>query len=164
MLSLCIYNLRSIPAQAGETSRFRRLQIRAGVHPRAGGGDNAELIWRSILAGPSPRRRGRLSSSASNSISRGSIPAQAGETIKPTSTSSRWRVHPRAGGGDFAEQDALRDDVGPSPRRRGRQLAFCFLAAGVGSIPAQAGETVKWLKLLTIPRVHPRAGGGDQCS
>ena len=51
---------------------------------------------------------------------------------------------------------------GPSPRARGRLLDSLFLANGVGSIPACAGETSERPGTATRDRVHPRVRGGDR--
>ena len=74
-------NVGSIPACAGETSRLCYLARQHGVHPRVRGGNSCGQTMQISPSGPSPRARGKLHIALRSSISMGSIPACAGETV-----------------------------------------------------------------------------------
>jgi hypothetical protein len=150
----------SIPAQAGEPLALGGRFLHMGVHPRAGGGASICAIIVPTGTGPSPRRRGSRCLVLRTCHDGGSIPAQAGEPLPRSAHLSRWRVHPRAGGGAGktpARPDAIK---GPSPRRRGSRDVQLGLRLDDGSIPAQAGEPRRAARSEVRRRVHPRAGGG----
>ena len=74
---------RSIPAQAGEPSRSPCWRLSLAVYPRAGGGTRATNAALNAKTGLSPRRRGNLFVSGDAKQLNRSIPAQAGEPIRP---------------------------------------------------------------------------------
>ena len=131
---------RSIPARAGETP---------ALSDSHGG------------CGPSPRVRGKRGPIISRHLRGGSIPARAGETSPSTNTPPLQAVHPRACGGNQFSDGFKTEDEGPSPRVRGKQQPTRPFGAGVRSIPARAGETRSRPGSSRVPRVHPRACGGN---
>ena len=173
----------SIPAQAGELHRWmrvvapsaglsprRRGNSTAGcglsphlrVYPRAGGGTRANASPRRSSTGLSPRRRGNQVQREVRDRREGSIPAQAGEPRSGSPTRIPYRVYPRAGGGTVLPEKLDERLEGLSPRRRGNLCHGCYTGAGVGSIPAQAGEPYFPRSSTSDSRVYPRAGGGTR--
>ena len=51
---------RSIPAWAGETTKYRRVRYKREVYPRVGGGNLGGVLGCGCGAGLSPRGRGKL--------------------------------------------------------------------------------------------------------
>ena len=130
------------------------------VHPRASGG--ARILGRTRLfrAGPSPRERGSLQDGLEEIWEPGSIPARAGEPPSVLIGGATPRVHPRASGGAEHADRTPALLGGPSPRERGSRRLGGRRPAGVGSIPARAGEPVATMSEPRSVRVHPRASGG----
>ena len=147
-----ILSLGSIPARAGETytRHGRPAEPWQAVHPRACGGKPLpfhqacptssrwsiparagetcydELSASALIAGPSPRVRGkppRVSPSIYR-VNHGSIPARAGETANEPA------IIPFNGSG-------------PSPRVRGKHHPRRQTPCPGRSIPARAGETAR---------------------
>ena len=112
--------LGSIPARAGETYRLASWGHRAGVDPRACGGDPPRGNPSRHIGGRSPRVRGRPAEVArgrqlqrsiparagetialcQERVTQGSIPARAGETRRYSGRDPSRGVDPRACGGD----------------------------------------------------------------
>ncbi len=134
----------TIPARAGETSPACDTTLPGRDHPRARGGDPAAQDVEPRLAGPSPRARGRRDGDGDGADRVGTIPARAGETDGVCVWPGAFRDHPRARGGDLAEQAMRVADAGPSPRARGRPPGPLPCVSGGGTIPARAGETWGW--------------------
>src|SRR5690606_15589707 len=111
------------------------------VDPRARGGDRVTWSRPPTYSGRSPRTRGRPLPHRQGDLLNGSIPAHAGETSSPASSTTRRRVDPRARGGDDVPASSVPVSPGRSPRTRGRPHRGAGGAAGAGSIPAHAGET-----------------------
>ena len=93
-------------------------------------------------AGRSPRTRGRRDGFTMNTLTSGSIPAHAGETIAAEKITESDKVDPRARGGDRAGRTTATLPSGRSPRTRGRRIAVKQRLWCIGSIPAHAGETM----------------------
>ena len=173
----------SIPARAGETVAGGRGARPEAVHPRACGGNNTSTVVSCSGSGPSPRVRGKPWRRGTTKRRRRSIPARAGETVRPRARRSTPGVHPRACGGNPMNANSVRASSGPSPRVRGNTITSTGPMRGAGpsprvrgkrfhrhnncaargSIPARAGETRSSSprKPLTSGRVHPRACGGN---
>src|SRR5690606_26417192 len=131
----------SIPAHAGETEHLQYLLEAEGVDPRARGGDPALHCLPKARRGRSPRTRGRRSVAVNPLLARGSIPAHAGETHRPSGGVAGMGVDPRARGGDSAIRGYRVDVWGRSPRTRGRRYGRLLEMGHARSIPAHAGET-----------------------
>ncbi len=151
----------SIPAWAGETKPNGQSGAIGTVHPRVGGGNSLRTEAVKLATGPSPRGRGKLSPYRCRPSTGGSIPAWAGETASDQCRHRGRQVHPRVGGGNFAKIAKATDLSGPSPRGRGKPSRRRGLARRGGSIPAWAGETLRWRPRRARQRVHPRVGGGN---
>ena len=70
------------------------------VYPRVGGGNNSFAQYLVVLAGLSPRGRGKRLKSVATGVNGGSIPAWAGETSDIDGFLSPGGVYPRVGGGN----------------------------------------------------------------
>ncbi len=130
----------TIPAWAGEPSDVHLVIVICRDHPRVGGGTIRALPPIVFFPGPSPRGRGNLNITAAGQTFSGTIPAWAGE---PTPRSMRWRRqgdHPRVGGGTTSAPYRMGRGSGPSPRGRGNLFDALIHLAGMGTIPAWAGE------------------------
>ena len=111
------------------------------------------------VAGSSPRRRGTLHVIRNERALRRIIPAQAGNTSPPRSSTPANSDHPRAGGEHFGFALGPETNTGSSPRRRGTPRSRPIGAISGRIIPAQAGNTAAgWRSSLGRPD-HPRAGG-----
>ncbi len=152
---------RSIPAWAGETDRQGEILPSLAVDPRVGGGDWCAPMKPCWTSGRSPRGRGRRLMSLPDDCHRGSIPAWAGETQAGGSYAIAGGVDPRVGGGDRWPRCVNPDNVGRSPRGRGRPTEPREVQARRRSIPAWAGETVSSAVASRPREVDPRVGGGD---
>ena len=124
--------------------------------------------------------RGSLALISRKMLHARSIPARAGEPVRPLAISPPIEVHPRACGGAYGAAVVASLVVGPSPRVRGSLSVRRVHHEGMGSIPARAGEP--WASPVrddlrgSIPAragepspsssqsmtawVHPRACGG----
>ena len=151
----------SIPAWAGETSNPSVDCTRRRVYPRVGGGNSRMLSHSPPSLGLSPRGRGKLIAMRAERIIVGSIPAWAGETIRPYLHAHAGGVYPRVGGGNCIHVGADRSDNGLSPRGRGKLSIDTMRRTSFRSIPAWAGETPSPGSVCVSSRVYPRVGGGN---
>ena len=133
---------RFIPAQAGNTHRRRSRGKQGPVHPRAGGEHRQPTVDGLAVAGSSPRRRGTPDRCDNGPFQSRFIPAQAGNTCRPTVTTRSSSVHPRAGGEHVVIQRVCAEGSGSSPRRRGTRSAARRASDCRRFIPAQAGNTL----------------------
>ncbi len=113
---------RSIPAHAGNTTRFLLAVWGFPVHPRACGEHNKkECLWTS-MSGPSPRMRGTPPTTKLVEGQLRSIPAHAGNTRISMFRSFHCAVHPRACGEHALRLPPRGVVAGPSPRMRGTRI------------------------------------------
>ena len=133
---------RLIPARAGKTaSSCARSRSRA-AHPRAGGENCLKHFFSHVPGGSSPRGRGkREDSDGAVSLTR-LIPARAGKTFLYPSLPSLPSAHPRAGGENQTPEVRVLQDLGSSPRGRGKQADVLVCAGDNRLIPARAGKTL----------------------
>ena len=89
-----------------------------------------------------------------------SIPAPAGEPFLEFEHQPQWQVYPRACGGAFGLAETVRTLQGLSPRLRGSLDLAGVTLAELGSIPAPAGEPVRYPVTVPMIEVYPRACGG----
>ena len=89
----------SIPAWAGEALQRRRRHGSEEVDPRVGGGSAAIRLPARVVAGRSPRGRGKPKRRCIPDATRRSIPAWAGEASGFAVDLTVDRVDPRVGGG-----------------------------------------------------------------
>ena len=132
---------RSIPAWAGETRGARRGADGRAVYPRVGGGNLTASSFASHISGLSPRGRGKRPRSPLLPSLPGSIPAWAGETSTQSPRPLRSAVYPRVGGGNVGSRPDNVNNLGLSPRGRGKLARAGSAAVEERSIPAWAGET-----------------------
>ena len=173
---------RSIPAWAGETHPDAGCGQPHAVYPRVGGGNRRHAHAGGRDDGLSPRGRGKLGVDDTPLANARSIPAWAGETgarsggyyfaaVYPRVGGGNDRtelaepyarkVYPRVGGGNAHVYAANRKRRGLSPRGRGKRNANARRTSGKRSIPAWAGETMRWAILRAPSKVYPRVGGGN---
>ena len=112
------------------------------------------------LRGLSPRVRGNLNRPSIPVDQIGSIPACAGEPIESDVWDYNPRVYPRVCGGTMDRAVLLAREEGLSPRVRGNQSAAEVEAVIFGSIPACAGEPMRWAAPTSPAGVYPRVCGG----
>ena len=133
-------HVRSIPACAGEPGRNRNYTARLTVYPRVCGGtiltSSSGCHWKGL----SPRVRGNLGTSILLIVRLRSIPACAGEPLRPGGRHKGWGVYPRVCGGTPLVEKLLRRLSGLSPRVRGNLQAEHLATLNERSIPACAGE------------------------
>ena len=150
----------SIPACAGEPFGHAAEVALERVYPRVCGGARWPSGTRRAPAGLSPRVRGSHCPLVAALRLVGSIPACAGEPLRPRGASTIRRVYPRVCGG--AEKGQIEKAVGPglSPRVRGSPGQTHQHDYLVGSIPACAGEPCSASSTPRPRRVYPRVCGG----
>ncbi|KPQ08598.1 MAG: hypothetical protein HLUCCA12_01930 [Rhodobacteraceae bacterium HLUCCA12] len=90
----------------------------------------------------------------------GSIPADAGEPSTSACSCAALRVYPRGCGGTFLVSRRWRCLAGLSPRMRGNRIRRSALFCDLGSIPADAGEPIRFALSPCFLRVYPRGCGG----
>ena len=150
----------SIPACAGEPCRASWKRMRTAVYPRVCGGTRYLRRLYARIGGLSPRVRGNLFHVYASQISVRSIPACAGEPIKPSSTSTRRPVYPRVCGGTYREPPCVHRATGLSPRVRGNRYREPAHQQFTRSIPACAGEPKHRPRCNVHCWVYPRVCGG----
>ena len=149
-----------IPACAGESRDLAATFFESRAYPRVCGGIDVALALRVHPEGLSPRVRGNRPEAGLKPMSRGPIPACAGE--------SGWRdlrrraegAYPRVCGGIEAgvERPELRE--GLSPRVRGNLRRGINESNSRGPIPACAGESRRSTIGSGSSGAYPRVCGG----
>ena len=148
-----------IPAHAGKTTLWRRLQRRTGAHPRSRG-ENSSMTASSLgRTGSSPLTRGKHRSRAAGAAYSGLIPAHAGKTETAVGDMSVTRAHPRSRGENTTRGVVGYGDQGSSPLTRGKPGATQARVRFEGLIPAHAGKTRAPRPGHGAPGAHPRSRG-----
>ena len=150
----------SIPACAGEPSRWLGCRSQSRVYPRVCGGTTATPAATSIPTGLSPRVRGNRVRGAVRRERKGSIPACAGEPRSTSPPVHPPRVYPRVCGGTAPACEAAAMRKGLSPRVRGNPDDLVDDVRPAGSIPACAGEPRSSSTSTLASWVYPRVCGG----
>ena len=152
-------HLRIIPALAGNTISTTSPVTRIRDHPRSRGEYQQRAMMGANTAGSSPLSRGIRLSVAAASRSGGIIPALAGNTDQDSTTGQHPQDHPRSRG-EYATCPGIPNTTtGSSPLSRGIHWVSGDLEAGVGIIPALAGNTAAQLKEEQLIGDHPRSRG-----
>ena len=151
----------SIPAWAGETTRYTATLTVTEVYPRVGGGNVSHPHQHRGGWGLSPRGRGKRLGAGLPGLRRRSIPAWAGETWDCGGEILPSEVYPRVGGGNQGLKQPLHLRQGLSPRGRGKPAPAMLWRRRKGSIPAWAGETPAGHGRASAGGVYPRVGGGN---
>ncbi len=152
---------RSIPAHAGETSKYLYSTHYIKVYPRPCGGNVACAQDEDIGNGLSPPMRGKRSLARALQQPEGSIPAHAGETTASRSRSPTGTVYPRPCGGNRRSGPSGTGTGGLSPPMRGKLVRVHDHPPGRRSIPAHAGETAPRSPRTITRSVYPRPCGGN---
>ena len=140
------------------------------VYPRVCGGTQIMPPRGRRRHGLSPRVRGNQAVDAVVRREAGSIPACAGEPQSQRGVARQPKVYPRVCGGTSEPENPAELDWGLSPRVRGNREKVHSAPHVSGSIPACAGEPMKWLPRLCGSSVYPRVcggtggGGGSGCA
>ena len=140
------------------------MSLLASAHPRAGG-ENAEpdgLV--DPDAGSSPRGRGKLCRALKRAPDGGLIPARAGKTTLVWEYFATEWAHPRAGGENALAVLERANQIGSSPRGRGKPDALDRRHRRRRLIPARAGKTIAVSASVAVAGAHPRAGGENPSS
>ena len=135
------FQVRIIPAHAGQTGERRRDRLHQTDHPRTCGANDVLCFPHPDLRGSSPHMRGKRANEAAGEDVPRIIPAHAGQTsVRP---SSRFRVadHPRTCGANTACACVLSNAAGSSPHMRGKPVGAPLADATGRIIPAHAGQT-----------------------
>ena len=153
------WDIRFIPACAGNTTGFAHSAARTPVHPRMRG---EHLVIHAAIAlpcGSSPHARGTLPRLLALKARARFIPACAGNTRCATSRPDRPSVHPRMRGEHPVCHVAPGSPFGSSPHARGTQLEAARVQAERRFIPACAGNTSDASRIASRWTVHPRMRG-----
>ena len=114
-------------------------------------------------SGSSPLARGLQQGGHQVAGGGGIIPARAGFTSTPATTSRSWRDHPRSRGVYLTTQGAGYLYRGSSPLARGLHLEDDEFWDAVGIIPARAGFTRPQRRAPSPGPDHPRSRGVYRC-
>ena len=150
----------SIPAHAGEPITPCASSPAARVYPRPRGGTDSPALPISPLRGLSPPTRGNPGAESGLYISRGSIPAHAGEPAGMWNRPPPLAVYPRPRGGTRLDTAFARAPFGLSPPTRGNRGRDRGESVMAGSIPAHAGEPRGRGRQRYSGGVYPRPRGG----
>ena len=151
---------RSIPACAGEPSRWTLRVGRFRVYPRVCGGTAILTLRVKGDEGLSPRVRGNHEGRVDVTYTRRSIPACAGEPADYQDYCFAHSVYPRVCGGTPANSPPVCPVIGLSPRVRGNHGQRGYHGPNAGSIPACAGEPMAAPFRTCAKEVYPRVCGG----
>ena len=134
---------RIIPAHAGQTRARSRRPYPPTDHPRACGANARRRDCRRAIYGSSPRMRGKPEHRHPGHGHRRIIPAHAGQTSPHAIMPPRSTDHPRACGANYNGTYSTFDDLGSSPRMRGKRQADRRGRGPDRIIPAHAGQTYR---------------------
>ena len=152
---------RIIPAHAGQTRSDYQNGDTQPDHPRACGANARRRDCRRAIYGSSPRMRGKPEHRHPGHGHRRIIPAHAGQTSPHAIMPPRSTDHPRACGANYNGTYSTFDDLGSSPRMRGKRQADRRGRGPDRIIPAHAGQTrIRQCSTRTDPD-HPRACGAN---
>ena len=132
---------RLIPACAGKTSAVSTTNAGRTAHPRVCGENVVTMSECPMIAGSSPRVRGKPSVSPPSRKRQGLIPACAGKTLFSTGKTDQPPAHPRMCGENRPGISCSVKRGGSSPRVRGKRGMQKQTAMSNGLIPACAGKT-----------------------
>ena len=155
-----IYAKRSIPAYAGEPSRWWGMETGSRVYPRVCGGTLHPEHDGTHSTGLSPRMRGNRQRRHGRGHRRRSIPAYAGEPERVVAVAPLTTVYPRVCGGTIGAGISGQVITGLSPRMRGNRWSVDASTRSSGPIPAYAGEPAPGSTALPEGEVYPRVCGG----
>ena len=132
---------RIIPAHAGQTPSPETCGRPRTDHPRACGANYTADRTPCKRCGSSPRMRGKRFENRQIVRRQRIIPAHAGQTDRPASSSTTRSDHPRACGANVSGFPSRDVNAGSSPRMRGKPMLAIVRHLRVRIIPAHAGQT-----------------------
>ena len=130
-----------IPAYAGNTAPLPFAFVCKRDHPRVCGEHLEHARVHVSVTGSSPRMRGTRMGLAAKHALDGIIPAYAGNTLRRISYLATIWDHPRVCGEHNSTPVSHIGQKGSSPRMRGTLKPWAYTCAGMGIIPAYAGNT-----------------------
>ncbi len=154
-----VFQLRFIPAGAGNTQLAAENVALKAVYPRWRGEHSIISCARSSIHGLSPLARGTLRDRAQYRGDERFIPAGAGNTFLPASMRVLNSVYPRWRGEHLDIKDCSTPDAGLSPLARGTLLGDDERQFRGRFIPAGAGNTVVEPHSARAAAVYPRWRG-----
>ena len=152
---------RIIPAHAGQTVCGACSTSVATDHPRACGANGKISSKTMVRTGSSPRMRGKPMQTADKVDEHRIIPAHAGQTARPCTSSADLTDHPRACGANSVIAIDAMVVPGSSPRMRGKLKQLSDLIDHRWIIPAHAGQTYRYGCGRHRQPDHPRACGAN---
>ena len=150
---------RLIPACAGKTRSAWIVFPSPGAHPRVCGENHWVSVWVRVVAGSSPRVRGKLHAYPWKAKARRLIPACAGKTRIDVAHAIQVPAHPRVCGENRVGGGGRWGYLGSSPRVRGKHVSHVAQAGNQGLIPACAGKTFPQRAEARSQWAHPRVCG-----
>ncbi len=138
-----------IPAHAGQPKCAEAQALRKGAYPRSRGATASVPSPSRRRWGLSPLTRGNQVGAREVGVREGPIPAHAGQPAAPAAVRPGAGAYPRSRGATRAKLRRLGGSKGLSPLTRGNLLRHDRRCAGVGPIPAHAGQP-------TCPRARSR--------
>ena len=129
------------------------------VHPRPRGEHEGQIVFCDPIVGSSPPARGTRHRRDDLKPRHRFIPARAGNTRRPTPTSSTSSVHPRPRGEHTRHLRSSYPHTGSSPPARGTPGRPAARSDSDRFIPARAGNTRSSRSAGTSRPVHPRPRG-----
>ncbi len=148
-----------IPARAGFTRHPGWIRYRRRDHPRSRGVYKIDKLRLTAAFGSSPLARGLRPALRVRQLRRGIIPARAGFTTAPPSSSPSPSDHPRSRGVYSTRRRPGVHHGGSSPLARGLLSGVGRRGVGCRIIPARAGFTSSSLAVQASSQDHPRSRG-----
>ena len=148
-----------IPAHAGKTRHPRVRACCWAAHPRSRGENLDPRSPRADAAGSSPLTRGKPVIGRDTTDPRRLIPAHAGKTCAPGSSSQTRAAHPRSRGENIPWGSPSGRTTGSSPLTRGKLISMILFSLVIGLIPAHAGKTTPDRRSPSASWAHPRSRG-----
>ena len=146
-----------IPAHAGKTSPTCNATPTTWAHPHSRGENTISSTEPITLGGSSPLTRGKPHRDRVLGHEGGLIPTHTRKTSCPDSSPSPTRAHPRSRGENASNFYVPFQSQGSSPLTRGKPGDRASDRLPRRLIPAHAGKTVRFRRLLARSRAHPRS-------
>ena len=149
----------NIPAYAGKTMATMSENIPRPEHPRVCGENAARFTGVDWVRGTSPRMRGKRVKFFLCGLFHRNIPAYAGKTCLICSNMMIFPEHPRVCGENSISDAELLEQLGTSPRMRGKRRPNSRNPWRFRNIPAYAGKTLGRFSWFPQGWEHPRVCG-----
>ena len=130
------WEMRLIPARAGNTTYASTMTANSSAHPRSRGEHLLGTLIPAAMTGSSPLARGTPFEFIGKTVSDRLIPARAGNTASIPGTPSAIPAHPRSRGEHSSTGIARSPARGSSPLARGTPgRALTVTAAALATVP-----------------------------